>query len=113
MRLTVEEDFFDYSCTITSNSSCVYNFSAVENRVKIQAKVFDFLKKKHTTVTQGDVQLQCVNNLAALASRKEDYEFLAKVLNGCDCIPGLVLDTDLRWQLVIALAEGGYADEAN
>lgn len=51
-------------------------------------------------------------HFAALASRKEDYEFLAKVLNGCDCIPGLVLDTDLRWQLVIALAEGGYADEA-
>lgn len=111
--MSVEKDSSTIRILLRQLVSCVNNFSAIEKRPTNQAKVFEFLKEKAKKATAGgDVQLQCVNNLAILASREEDYEFIAKILNGCDCIPGLVLDTDVRWQLLIALAEGGVADKA-
>ncbi|QPK94541.1 aminopeptidase N [Actinomyces sp. zg-332] len=110
--LEVEEDSSTVRVLLRQLGACVYNYSAVENRGRLQAKAFEFLKEKaKTSQAGGDIQLQCVKALTSLCAREEDYAFIRKLLGGCNCVSGLVLDQDLRWQLLIALAEGGCADE--
>ncbi len=61
----------------------------------------------------SDHQLAWFRHWALLASSEEDLTTLAEQLEGTDHFPGLVVDTDLRWAIVIALARAGRADEAS
>jgi len=60
----------------------------------------------------GDHQLAWFRHWAQLAATDEDLALLAGLLEGEDHFPGLVVDTDLRWAIVVALAHAGRADEA-
>ena len=42
----------------------------------------------------------------------EAMRFLAGLLDGSESLPGLEIDTDLRWILLTALASTGYVDRA-
>src|SRR5690606_17600042 len=60
----------------------------------------------------SDHQLAYVNALAAVAVSDDDLDFLRAVLDGERVVPGLTVDTDLRWTLLHALVVGGRAGEA-
>jgi len=60
----------------------------------------------------GDHQLAWFRHWASLATSDEDLELLRDVLDGADPFSGLVIDIDLRWSIIIALARAGRADEA-
>jgi len=60
----------------------------------------------------GDHQLAWFRHWAALAHGSEDLELLRAVLDGAEHFPGLAVDTDLRWAIVIALAHAGQAHDA-
>ncbi len=63
-----------------------------------------------TTAEPGsDSQLQFVRAFAARAAGEEQVAQLRGLLEGGDAVPGLVVDTDLRWDLLRGLAAAGAA----
>ncbi|PFG38565.1 membrane alanyl aminopeptidase [Georgenia soli] len=60
----------------------------------------------------SDTQLQLVRALAAHAVAGEHLDVLAGLLDGSAELPGLTVDTDLRWTLLQGLVAGGRAAES-
>ena len=60
----------------------------------------------------SDAQLELVNGFAALARSPGQLDVVEAVLEGREMWPGLEIDVDLRWALLIALAAGGRAGAA-
>jgi aminopeptidase N len=59
----------------------------------------------------SDAQLQWTRAFADAARSPEDVAFLRGILSGDEAVPGLTVDTDLRWFLLQALAAAGAVDE--
>ncbi|WP_368496727.1 aminopeptidase N [Herbiconiux sp. A18JL235] len=60
----------------------------------------------------SDAQFQFVKFFAALATTEEQLENVGHLANGTVELEGLEIDTDLTWELLIALVAGGKAGEA-
>ncbi|WP_028938594.1 aminopeptidase N [Pseudonocardia spinosispora] len=60
----------------------------------------------------SDAQLVAVNALTSGVLDAATLDVLAGWLAGTDSLPGLVVDTDLRWRLLLALVAHGRAGEA-
>jgi aminopeptidase N len=60
----------------------------------------------------SDLQLTWVQLLSWTATSEEQLDLLAGLLDGTADVPGLVVDTDLRWDLLRRLAATGRADDA-
>ncbi|MDR1448820.1 MAG: aminopeptidase N [Propionibacteriaceae bacterium] len=65
-----------------------------------------------TAPAGSDAQLQFFKAYAASACAPEQTEHLAAVFAGTAALPGLVLDADLRWELLTRLAAAGRLGEA-
>lgn len=61
----------------------------------------------------SDTQLQLVKAFAARASTDAHLDAVAALLDGHDSLPGLSIDTDLRWELLTSLVAGGRAAEVD
>src|SRR6266540_2359014 len=59
----------------------------------------------------GDLQLAWARSFIATARSGEHLDLLQALLDGSGSVEGLVVDTDLRWEIVCALATAGVADE--
>jgi aminopeptidase N len=59
-----------------------------------------------------DRQLAFVRGLAGSTCSAEGLGLLSGLLDGSETLPGLTVDTDLRWELLQGLAREGHADEA-
>ncbi|MFK4728436.1 aminopeptidase N [Agromyces mediolanus] len=59
----------------------------------------------------SDAQLQLVKAFTRIASSSAHAELLAGLADGSTALPGLEIDLDLRWELVIARAALGVASE--
>ena len=60
----------------------------------------------------GDVQLSWARALAAVARSDEQLDLLAALLAGTGSVPGLEIDTELRWTLLYRLVVRGRAGES-
>jgi aminopeptidase N len=60
----------------------------------------------------SDLQLAGAQSLAAAAIGPEHIALLCGLLDGSDRVPGLSVDTDLRWSFVVRLAAVGELDDA-
>jgi aminopeptidase N len=58
-----------------------------------------------------DRQLVWARHFLAVADAPEDLTYARALLDGTEAVPGLAVDTDLRWQIVMALASVGADDE--
>jgi len=58
-----------------------------------------------------DTQLVWARTLASLSDGEEALTHARALLDGEEKVPGLAMDTDLRWHFLVALAEGGAAGE--
>jgi aminopeptidase N len=58
----------------------------------------------------SDRQLIWVRHLFAVGEAPEDLAYARALLDGTEEVPGLAVDTDLRWQIVMALASEGADD---
>lgn len=58
----------------------------------------------------SDAQFQFVKFFAALASTDEHLDIIENLRDRTETLTGLDIDTDLGWELLIALAAGGRAD---
>jgi aminopeptidase N len=66
-----------------------------------------------TTVQPGsDAQLQWTRAFADAARTAEDHEFVNGILSGATTVPGLSVDTDLRWYLLHSMVAVGAAGTA-
>ncbi len=65
----------------------------------------------HEAAPGSDRQLAMVRAHAGLATRADHLDFLAGLLDGNVAVPGLRIDTDLRWTLLARLAAMGRADQ--
>ena len=60
----------------------------------------------------SDQQLQFFKSFAGLAANPVQLGFVAAVLDGAEEVPGLVVDTDLRWELLGDLVAAGVRGES-
>jgi aminopeptidase N len=94
-------------------ASAVERFAAPANRAALRTA----LRVQARTALEhaepgGDHQLAWFRHWASLASGPEDVAVLRDILAGVEHFPGLAVDIDLRWAIVIALAHAGEADGA-
>ncbi|PRX96207.1 aminopeptidase N [Allonocardiopsis opalescens] len=66
----------------------------------------------HAAEPGGDLQLAYTHAFLGVASSAEHLRFIAGLLDGSAPLPGLEVDTDLRWSLLHALVSAGAADDA-
>ncbi|UED86370.1 aminopeptidase N [Streptomyces profundus] len=69
------------------------------------------LERLRTAEPGSDHQLAWARALAATARADDELALLAGLLNGSAEVPGLAVDTDLRWSLLLRLVATGRADE--
>jgi len=94
-------------------SSAVERYAAPSNRAHLRAALRTQAREAlDRCAPGGDHQLAWFRHWASLASDSADLDLLGGLLDGADHFPGLVVDTDLRWAIVIALAHAGAADDA-
>jgi aminopeptidase N len=87
-------------------------YGAPANRGAMHALLADAALRELAGAASGsDLQLQWVRTLADNAARAADQEHLRALLDSAREIPGLTVDTELRWHLLISLAAQGQADE--
>jgi aminopeptidase N len=87
------------------------NYVAPERRLATISRVGDALWTLAQEAEAGsDAQFQFVKFFAALASTPEHGEHLRALRNGSAALPGLEIDTDLRWELLEGLVLLGLAD---
>ena len=93
--------------------SAIEQFGNPENRAAnrdaLAAALIEALAK---TEPGSDHQLAFVKNIAGLARTKDHIALIAGWLDGSATPAGLVVDTDLRWQLVARLVTLGELPEA-
>ncbi|VXC04872.1 aminopeptidase N [Plantibacter sp. T3] len=87
------------------------NYVAPERRLATISRVGDALWTLAQEAEAGsDAQFQFVKFFAALASTPEHGEHLRALRDGSAALPGLEIDTDLRWELLEGLVILGLAD---
>jgi aminopeptidase N len=82
----------------------------------MRAQTHDDVAAKLVALAMGadpgsDQQLQYFLAFAGLACNPTQWEFVEEVLNGVFEVPGLVVDTDVRWQLLTDLVAAGRRGE--
>ncbi len=94
-------------------TAAVERYAASENRVTLRSLLRDQAKTMLARCEPGgDHQLAWFRHWISLVSDTEDFTFLTGLLAGEQQVPGLAIDTDLRWAIVTALAHAGEADDA-
>ncbi len=88
-------------------------YVAPEHRAEAAAEAAERLWALARAATPGgDTQLQLVRAAAARSISVEHLDAVAGLLDDSAPLTGLTVDTDLRWDLLVALVAGGRAGEA-
>ncbi|ROQ64239.1 aminopeptidase N [Rathayibacter sp. PhB152] len=94
--------------------STASQYVAPEHRDKVLAEVGDRLWALAQGAEAGsDAQFQFVKVLAAVATTPAHLDAVQALRDGTTTLPGLEIDTDLSWELLIALVAGGRADASD
>jgi aminopeptidase N len=84
-----------------------------EHRDETLARVTARLRELATAARAGsDAQLQLVSAFAGYARRDLDVVWVRGLLEGTAELPGLAIDTEMRWTLLTSLATAGHAAES-
>jgi aminopeptidase N len=111
-NIAAETDAFGSARIPGFAASAVASLSAPANRAALRASwESGLLRLLEEAETGSDHQLTFLRALAAAAHTDPVLEVLEGLLEGDRSIDGLVVDTDLRWSLLHALARTGRADD--
>ncbi len=89
-------------------------YVAPEHRAATAAEAGDALWALTQSAGAGsDAQLQLLKSFIALASTSGQLDVLVELLAGEVLLPGLGLDTELRWEILSTLSAGGRASVAD
>jgi aminopeptidase N len=90
--------------------TAVHHYSAPATRAALAERVGDALFALAETAPAGsDLQFQLVKAAALHAHTAAQLDRVASLLDGTGGLEGVTVDTDLRWDLLTALAAGGRA----
>ena len=93
--------------------SAIEQFGAPEKRFTYRDQMIEaILRQLPNAPAGGDHQLAFVRNVIALARTDEHTALLKSWLDGSNALPGLTIDTDLRWAFVSRLASLGALPES-
>jgi aminopeptidase N len=85
-------------------------YVAPEHRADVLRHVTQRLRKLLLKAEPGsDQQLQLTTSFAAFAQSQDDVALLRGLLDGTSSVPGLAVDTDMRWTLLTGLVAAGAA----
>ena len=88
-------------------------YTAPERQAESRRAVADdFWRLAEEAVPGSDAQFQFVMNFAAIAEASSHVDELADLYDGTLELEGLEIDTDLGWELLIALVAAGRAGDA-
>lgn len=88
-------------------------YVAPENRALVVTEVGDTLWTLAQNAEAGsDAQFQFVKFFASIAGTADQLDAIQALLDGTAPLDGLEIDTDLAWELLIALVAGGRAGTA-
>jgi aminopeptidase N len=108
----VETDLFAVRSLIARTGNAVALYTAPENRPAVGERWERGLTQLALAADPGsDMQLSFVRGLAQAARLDETLDLLSGLLDGTEPLPGLTVDTDLRWELLLGLAREGRADD--
>ncbi len=94
-------------------STAIDHYVAPEHRGDTEVAAADRLWELAQAAPAGsDLRLQLVRAFAARAATAAQLDVVAALLDGRRVLDGLVVDTDLRWDLLTGLVAGGRADAA-
>ncbi|WP_109688379.1 aminopeptidase N [Branchiibius hedensis] len=87
-------------------------FVAPDHRAQVDAQIARDLRAAAQQAPPGsDAQLQLVSAFAAAATDPDDVSWLRALLDGTAQLPGLAVDTEMRWTLLTGLCSTGAAGE--
>ncbi len=87
-------------------------YVAPEHRAEVVRHVTDRLRSLLERAEPGsDQQLQLMGAFAGLACSEQDVDLLRGLLDGTQSLPGLAVDTDMRWTLLTGLVGAGAAGD--
>jgi aminopeptidase N len=99
-----EDDVTTVSAIGNQLISTIEVYAMPKNRDALREKVADLFKRLLAKTIKGsDLQLQYARLLASTAHSKDQTDFVRGMLGGN--LPGLVVDADLRWHLLMSLVE--------
>ncbi|MGL5931047.1 MAG: aminopeptidase N [Dermatophilaceae bacterium] len=111
--LSGESDSTLMRTLISQLQTAVYSYTAPAHREATRTRTRDRLWELARAAGPGsDAQLQLVSAAAGLTTAGDDVTAVRGVLTGGDAVPGLVVDFEMRWTLLTALAAAGAADGA-
>ena len=88
-------------------------YVAAENREATLVEIADGLLALARSAAAGsDIQLQLIKFFALFARTESQTAALRGMLSGAEKLAGLVIDADLRWELLTGLVVAGKAEEA-
>lgn len=109
----LETDAFGLSRLPGYASAAINVYSAPEHRDALRAKWELGIGQLMRQADAGsDHQLTFTRAFAAAARDDSSLDYLTALLDGSQTLDGLVIDTELRWSLVTALARAGRFGEA-
>jgi len=112
-NIGAESDIGVVQSLLAHSLGATYNFGDPARRdvelERIAAAAFEHL---HAAEPESDHQLAWTRAFASSAQSAEHRATIAGLLSGEVTVPGLAIDTDLRWHLLRRLAALGDADEA-
>ncbi|MDO5495019.1 MAG: aminopeptidase N [bacterium] len=93
-------------------ATAIQHYSAPEGRAELVSRSADMLLELAREAEAGsDLQFQLVKAFAQHASTPTQLDAVAALRSGKEELEGLEIDTDLSWDLLVALAAGKRADE--
>ncbi|MEE6296357.1 aminopeptidase N [Georgenia wangjunii] len=112
-NIAVESDSTVVMVLLRQLTLALSAYTAPEDRAALTERVTERLWGLAEAAEPGsDVQLQLLKSLAGKAESPALLDAIAGLLDGSAPLEGLAVDTDLRWELLTALAAAGRAGEA-
>jgi aminopeptidase N len=113
-NITAETDSSVVLTVLRQLAATVQMYIPAEARHEVRERVGSRLLALAREAEPGsDLQLQLLRAATGHAVSPDVLAAVRAVLDGADVIEGLAVDTDLRWELLTALAAGGQATEAD
>ncbi|MEN5073051.1 aminopeptidase N [Isoptericola cucumis] len=112
-NIAAETESTTVRTTLNQLGLAARTYVAPERRAATLARIGDRLWALAQEAAAGsDLQLQLVKFTAALASTPDHVAPLRGLLDGSVALDGLLVDTDLRWEVLQGLVRLGAADDA-
>ncbi|MGF3055340.1 aminopeptidase N [Microbacterium sp. YY-01] len=112
-NLGAETESTTIRSTLTQLQLAANNYVTPSQREHARERVADGLWRLAEQAAEGsDSQLQLVTAFARSIVTTEHAGIIGRIRAGEDTLPGLVVDLDLSWQLLMGLAAAGHTDEA-